>query len=127
MPDAIVPLGSPAVAAVEGQRFWCHHCEVHVPHDAAAGAHRGRLKLQSDGQSLDIEVILKVWDFTLPDHLSFIPEMNCYALPANERDYYRLAHLHRTVLNQVPYSQSGLVRDGCAPGWNGAKLDWSAQ
>ena len=125
LPDPIVPLTSPAAAAVEGQKYGCHHCEVFVPHDAAAGEHRGTLKLRTGGQSLEIQVILKVWDFTLPDHLSFLPEMNCYALPANERDYYRLAHLHRTVLNQVPYSQSGLVRDGCAPGWNGVKLDWS--
>ena len=54
-------------------------------------------------------VILQVWDFTLPDHLSFLPEMNCYGLPDNERDYYRLAHRHRTILNRVPYSQSGQV------------------
>ncbi len=28
-----------------------------------------------------IDVTLTVWDFTLPDHLSFLPEMNCYDLP----------------------------------------------
>jgi hypothetical protein len=66
-----------------------------------------------------------VWDFTLPDYLSFLPEMNCYGLPANEHAYYRLAHRHRTVLNRVPYSQNGTVADGCAPGWDGERLDWS--
>ena len=74
----------------------------------------------------NVTVNLTVWDFTLPDHLSFLPEMNCYGLPANERDYYRLAHRHRTVLNRVPYSQNGEVADGCAPSWDGQTLDWSA-
>ncbi len=70
---------------------------------------------------------LRVWDFTLPDHLSFLPEMNCYGLPTNERDYYRLAHRHRTVLNRVPYNQSGQMADGCAPRWDARRLDleWS--
>ena len=28
-----------------------------------------------------LTVSLNVWDFTLPDYLSFLPEMNCYGLP----------------------------------------------
>jgi hypothetical protein len=73
-------------------------------------------------------VTLRVWNFTLPDHLSFLPEMNCYGLPENERDYYRLAHHHRTVLNRLPYNQNGRMQDGCAPRWDSARmtLDWSA-
>ena len=71
-------------------------------------------------------VELTVLPFVLPDHLGFIAEMNCYGLPENERDYYRLAHAHRTVLNRVPYSQSGKVADGCAPVWDGRQLDWDA-
>jgi hypothetical protein len=30
------------------------------------------------------------------------------------------------VLNRLPYSQRGSVHDGCAPGWDGKKLDWAA-
>ena len=53
--------------------------------------------------------------------------MNCYGLPEDELDYYRLAHRHRTVLNRVPYNQAGRVQDGCAPVWDKPrlKLDWS--
>src|SRR5262249_2056909 len=36
------------------------------------------------------------------------------------------AHRHRTVLNRVPYYQNGGVAEGCAPGWDGRKLDWAA-
>ena len=52
--------------------------------------------------------------------------MNCYGLPKNERDYYRLAHVHRVVLNRVPYHQNGEVDDGCVLVWNGQSLDWTA-
>src|SRR6185437_13356090 len=131
LPDPIVPLsGSVRVPAegenIKGQKSGSLHAEIYVPHDIKAGDYKGRLTLEAGEQSLALDVALRVWDFTLPDYLSFLPEMNCYGLPANERAYYRLAHLHRTVLNREPYSQNGSVHDGCAPGWDGRKLDWSA-
>ena len=101
-------------------------CEIYVPHEITPGAHPGTLTLSSGGQELKLAVDLTVWDFALPDHLSFIPEMNCYGLPDNEKDYYRLAHLNRTVINRVPYTQNGSIEAGCAPVWDGKRLDWSA-
>jgi hypothetical protein len=64
----------------------------------------------------------------LPDHLSFLPEMNCYGLPDDEVAYYRLAHRHRTVLNRLPYNQNGRIQDGCAPVWDSQRmtLDWTS-
>jgi hypothetical protein len=125
LPDPIVPL---SVAAPDVPRQTCQsiHCEIYIPHDCPAGDRRGRLTLTAGGQTVALDVTLRVWDFTLPDSLSFIPEMNCYGLPENEREYYRLAHSHRTVLNRVPYSQNGQVAEGCAPRWDGKSLDWSA-
>ncbi len=107
------------------------HVEIYVPHDLAAGEYRGTLTLSARGGAgrgtLRLPVTLRVWDFTLPDHLSFLPEMNSYGLPDNERDYYRLAHRHRTVLNRLPYYQNGRIADGCAPRWDARRqaLDWS--
>lgn len=131
MPDPIVPLEALADepqqnAAVRELRLTSLLCEIYVPHDARPGAHPGTLRLRMDDQALELEVVLEVWDFTLPDFLSFLPEMNCYGLPDSEREYYRLAHAHRTVVNRVPYSQNGTVADGCAPPWDGQRLDWSA-
>lgn len=126
LPDPIVPLGSPPDDRVPGRTSTSLHAELYVPHDAPAGEHRGTLTLVDGGQTLSLPVVLTVWDFTLPDALSFLPEMNCYGLPENERDYYRLAHRHRTVLNSVPYAHSGRVSDGCAPRWDGQRLDWTA-
>ncbi len=123
LPDPIVPL-----AANEGMPSGSRHslhCEIYVPHDARGGSHQGRLTLRQGHATLELDVSLEVWDFTLPDRLSFLPEMNCYGLPSNERDYYRLAHRHRTFLNRVPYHQNGAMSDGCAPRWDGKRLDFS--
>jgi hypothetical protein len=144
LPDPIVPLNFAADAGLDNATSRSLHVEIYVPHSLPAGVYRGTLTLtlsssssasrsqaagtSSAPASLRLAVELRVWDFTLPDHLSFLPEMNCYGLPGNERDYYRLAHAHRTVLNRVPYSQNGTVADGCAPRWDrrGLDFDWSA-
>jgi hypothetical protein len=131
LPDPIVPLDFPA-SDPAGARNASLHTEIYVPHDLPAGEYRGTLTLSSRGGAgqgtLRLPVSLRVWDFTLPDHLSFLPEMNGYDLPENERDYYRLAHRHRTVLNRLPYYQNGRIADGGAPRWDARRqtLDWSA-
>src|SRR5262249_49463476 len=130
LPDPIVPLaGTFAVPTpsekIEGQKSGSLHAEIGVPHDAPAGDHDGTLVLVAGEAKLVLKVRLRVWEFTLPDYLSFIPEMNCYGLPDDELAYYRLAHRHRTVLNGVRYSQSGRIHDGCAPRWDGKEFDWT--
>jgi hypothetical protein len=125
LPDPIVELAKAPSESIVGAKSQSHHIELFVSHEAQHGDHEGVLRLESHGQSLSLGVVLHVWDFTLPDTLSFLPEMNCYGLPANERDFYRLAHEHRTVLNRLPYSQRGDITDGCAPNWDGKRLDWA--
>ena len=111
MPDPIVPLDlhdEPTPGAL--------HVEIYVPHNLDAGDYPGTLTLSDEdgAEALRLPLTLTVRDFTLPDHLSFIPEMNCYGLPDNERDYYRMAHRHRTVINRLPYHQGGQIAEGCA-------------
>jgi hypothetical protein len=131
LPDPLVTFDDAALAIpspdenIAGQQSDSLLCEILIPHDAKPGRHAGRLSLTSAEGALELQVQLTVYDFTLPDHLSFLPEMNCYGLPDNEQAYYRLAHEHRTVLNRVPYHQNGSVEDGCAPGWDGKQLDWT--
>jgi hypothetical protein len=123
LPDPIVPIGDGRGASRKGASLYG---EVHLPHDARAGLHQGALTLKAGGQSISIDVHLRVWDFILPDHLSFLPDMNCYDLPADDLHYYRLAHRHRTVLNRVPYSHRGAVADGFAPEIKDGRYDWTA-
>jgi len=106
-------------------------CEIYVPKTAKQGYHGNLVLTEMNGdqavRSVSIDVYLTVWDFSLPDTLQFFPEMNCYGLPENERDYYRMAQLHRTYINRVPYSHRGTVNDGCAPRWNAKTqtFDWT--
>jgi hypothetical protein len=129
LPDPIVPLDLPVpLSPATPSQSQSFHVELHVPHGTPAGTHRGTLTMSAGADRLRLPVSLTVWDFTLPDHLSFLPEMNCYGLPEDERAYYVLAHRHRTVLNRLPYNQNGRIQDGCAPRWDGKekRLDWTA-
>jgi lysophospholipase L1-like esterase len=123
LPDPILPLKESFQVA--GQKYGSLHCEIYVPHEMQAGDYSGSLILQQEEAKVEIPVSLKVWDFTLPDHLSFLPEMNGYGLPASELGYFRLAHRHRTVVNIVPYSQSGNLTAGWGPSWDGKQFDWT--
>jgi hypothetical protein len=92
--------------------------DVYVPHEAARGPHSGKLVLTRGADRLEIALRVNVWAFTLPDRLSFVPEMNAYSLPdpPAERGWYRLAHEHRTCLNRLGYDWGGRPSAGCAPG-----------
>jgi GDSL-like Lipase/Acylhydrolase family/Domain of unknown function (DUF4091) len=127
LPDPLVGIEQADPAFPATAKGTPYHVEHWIPHDTEAGVYHGILTLQNGGKNLVIGVTLTVWDFTLPDRLSFLADMNAYGLPGNETGYYRLAHEHRTVLNVVPYSQKGTVTPGWAPKWNGSTLnfdDW---
>jgi hypothetical protein len=95
--------------------------EILVPKAAKAGRYTVRV-------AAGCTVPLDVWDFALPDRLSFVPQMNAYGLPdAQETAYYRMAHEHRCCLNCLRYSWQGRVSDGCAPqALSGGGWDWTA-
>jgi hypothetical protein len=99
--------------------------EIYVPHSTAAGSHEVTLRVGSKTSKIKVQV----WDFTLPDQLSFVPEMNAYGLPTSpdkEIPWYRLAHEHRLNLNVLRYGWNGNVAEGCAPTKKGDVWDWSA-
>lgn len=121
LPDPVVPLSGPVDLAGGGSLY----VEVYVPHAVTPGTVRGKLTLRTASEALALDVSLTIRDFDLPDFLSFLPEMNAYGLPDDERAFYRLAHRHRTVINRVPYSQRGEIPPGLAPGLKGGKLDWT--
>ncbi|HUT33334.1 MAG TPA: DNRLRE domain-containing protein [Planctomycetota bacterium] len=121
LPDPLVPIKGSVTWQQAGAALLA---DLYVPHETPAGKHQGTLTLAAGGETLSIAIELNVWDFGLPDFLSFIPEMNSYGLPSPEAGYYRVGHAHRTCVNALPYSQGGSVR--AAPKWDGAKLDWAA-
>ena len=127
VPDPVIPLTADARLNINGNISIL--CEIYVPKSTTPGSHYGTLSLMfGDELIYSADVEFTVWDFELPDKLNFLPEMNCYNLPENERDYYRMANLHRTYINRVPYSHRGTVSRGCAPEWNAESrtFDWAA-
>ena len=128
LPDPCLPLEGPVtLPPVEGARNVTVLCEVYVPRGVSPGVKRGRLAIAAGGQTLVLKVELTVWDFTLPNKLSFIPEMNAYftVTPAGGgMDYYRLAHEHRTCINRLYYSWDGVP--DARPPWKGDRFDWRA-
>lgn len=122
--DPAVPFATSETTVNDGCDAF--YCELYVPQDADAGKRQGTLRLTANGETLDLKIHLNVWKFIIPNKLSFLPEMNCYSLPANELEYYRLAQIHRTYINRVPYSHRGTVGDGLAPKYDAAKrsFDW---
>src|SRR5262249_12428694 len=79
MPDPLVPLSftGPDSAKIKHHSL---HMEFHVPHGVEPGDYSGALTLtvpnagrraaRADERTLNLAVSLKVWNFTLPDHLS---------------------------------------------------------
>ncbi|MBQ7814652.1 MAG: hypothetical protein IJ387_09210, partial [Thermoguttaceae bacterium] len=122
--DPAIPCATSEISVNAGCNAF--YCELYVPKDADAGERRGTLRLAANGETLDLKIDLTVWNFSIPNELSFLPEMNCYSLPANELEYYKLAQLHRTYINRVPYSHRGTVGDGLAPKYDVAtrSFDW---
>lgn len=99
--------------------------EIHIPHGISSGMKNGKLIITAGQEQLELRVTLTVWDFTLPNKLSFVPEMNCYGhVHPNRKGYefYRLAHKHRVCLNRVPYNWNG--RPAFAPEWDGNRFRW---
>ena len=121
--DPLVPGGDPRPPLASKERSDRVLVEVYIKKTAAAGEHM--LKLSSGGERHELP--LRVWNFTLPDRLSFLPQMNCYGLPGNELSYYRLAHEHRCVLNCLRYGWSGSIASEAAPDiGSGGEWDWAA-
>lgn len=98
--------------------------ELYIPHHLPPGKVNGSIEIQAGNEKRVLNVELNVWDFSLPDKLSFIPEMNAYGRtsPYEGYEYYCLAHEHRTCLNRLPYGWNG--KPAFAPGWSGKDFDW---
>lgn len=136
LPDPLVPtdgdVSIPSKAGavrIDGQKHHSLIAEIHVPHSVAPGRKRGVLTVANGEERLnlatDLRIDLTVWNFSLPDKLSFVPEMNAYGTVSPDRgyDYYRLAHEHRLCMNRLPYGWKGVP--GFAPEWKDGEFDWT--
>jgi hypothetical protein len=115
VPDPLIPInGSISIPStvgeirVENQKYHTVLCEVFVPHDAKSGTSQQNIQIRVGDETLSIPIEMHIWDFTLPNQLSFISEMNSYGFNlSNNYELHRIAHKYRLVLNQLPYGWTG--------------------
>ena len=116
LPDPLIPIKSfvsiPSTSkggSVDKQKNHSLICALYIPHSEPDGQKRGKLIVSVGEKNMAFKVDLDVWNFTLPNKLSFVPEMNAYGTvdPFKGYEYYRLAHAHRTCLNRLPYGWNG--------------------
>ncbi|HLA41759.1 MAG TPA: hypothetical protein VJ417_17275, partial [Candidatus Glassbacteria bacterium] len=131
---------------IEGQRNGSFTVEFYVPRSSRTGTYRGRVVVGARGLLARVlEVEVNAHETALPEVLPFISEMNVYSpvgshyglndttaeYYAMEEKYYRIAHEHLAVINQLPYSQTGSIKAVGAPRLEGEGdamrvADWSA-
>jgi hypothetical protein len=150
-PEVCVPLNGafdiPAADnGIPGQRNQSLFVEMLVPKEAAPGRYTGEIAVSAEGvPPVKIPVTLTVNALTLPDTLSFDISLNTYGTMGHlfglddrtpeyralEREYHRMAHLHRATLAVLGYSHSGNITTNYAPPLEGGGAatrvsDWSA-
>jgi len=128
LPDPLIPLKPCNQFSILNSQFSILNsflCEIYVPHETSPGEKKGKLILSEGKEQLELDIDLTVWNFTLPDKLSFVPEMNVYGTvsPYKNYDYYLLAHEHRTCINRLSYGWNGVPE--FAPEWKGDHFDWT--
>ncbi|MCM2283281.1 MAG: DUF4091 domain-containing protein [Desulfobacula sp.] len=132
LPDPLIPLKTSfSIPSKAGKVFipnQTNHsliCQLYIPHEELPGKKYGKVQIIKGNSILEFTVDLTVWNFTLPNKLSFVPEMNAYgkSFPLEGDTYYRAAHLHRTCLNRLPYGWNGLPY--LAPDIQGDDFEWT--
>ncbi len=150
-PDACLPLRGPfdipaADNGVAGQRNQSLFADLIIPKGLPPGTYRGAFMLSGPGIGpVRVPIQVAVSPLTLPDTLTFQVSLNTYgtlghlfgiddrtpAYRALEREYHRLAHLHRATLAILGYSHSGHISTNYAPPLEGEGAsirvgDWAA-
>ncbi len=130
---------------VLGQRYQSVLVELLAPTNAPPGSYRSEVTVRIGTETARVPVLMELNSLRMPDALRFDVSLNTYGpvsrawrVPddspralALEREFHRLAHLHRTTLASLGYSHGGDVTAGYAPpvAGTGADLrvtDWSA-
>jgi hypothetical protein len=142
-PDALVPFEIAGVTPLElpdyagpirGQRVQPVWVDIYVPHDRAPGTYTGQFIIlhRNTNRQAILHVELRVGDFTLPDKLGLDIDLMNYGFlniergwpdlvqdsPRHrsiEREFFRMAHAHRTTFAVVPYNHDGSIPKGQKP------------
>lgn len=120
-PDALLPVSGPLsipnpANVIKGQTVQLLYVDVYVPRQTAPGTYVVALQVEAEGVNpFLVPIDLTVWDFALPDKLSFLSNMYAYNMPQflgpdqweGALSMYRLAHRNRLNLKIIPHNHSG--------------------
>jgi|GEM_PF-2010490 len=158
-PDALLPFeiagATPlelpdSTGPVRGQRAQAIWVDIYVPRDLAVDTYSGQIMVlhRNTNRQAVLRVELKVADFALPDKLGLDVDLMNYGFlniergwpdliqdtprhRAIEREFFRMAHAHRTTFAIVPYNHDGSIPKGQKPELAGVGdeirvADWSS-
>lgn len=142
-PDALLPFEiagatpfdlSAKSAAVPGQRVQAVWVDIYVPRDLPPDTYTGQVMVvqRNTNKQAILNVELQVAGFTLPDKLGLDVDLMNYGFlnvergwpdlvqdslrhRAIEREFFRMAHAHRTTFAIVPYNHDGSIPKGQKP------------
>jgi hypothetical protein len=121
-PDALLPLEGPLsipspANKIKGQTVQAIYVDLYVPRETRPGSYTIALQIQAGGvEPFILPIDLTVWDYALPDNLSFLANMYSYTLPRSGTgedawegvlNMYRLAHKNRLNLKIIPHGHDG--------------------
>ena len=142
-PDALLPFELAGTTPFEvpdhagpvaGQRAQAVWVDIYVPHDLAPDTYTGQITVlhRNTNKQAVLNVQLKVGGFTLPDRMGLDVDLMNYGFlnvergwpdlvqdgtrhRAIEREFFRMAHAHRTTFAVVPYNHDGSIPKGQKP------------
>jgi hypothetical protein len=142
-PDALLPFEIAGAtpfdlpersAPVPGQRVQAVWVDIYVPHNLPPDTYRGELIVlhRNTNKQAILRVELQVGGFTLPDTLGLDVDLMNYGFlniergwpdlvqdsqrhRRIEREFFRMAHAHRTTFAVVPYNHDGSIPQGQKP------------
>ena len=142
-PDALVPFEIAGVTPfdlpdyagpVRGQRVQPIWVDIYVPHNLPSDTYTGEIVvLHRNTNKLSVlRIELRVGGFTLPDKLGLDVDLMNYGFlniergwpdlvqdskrhRGIEREFFRMAHAHRTTFSIVPYNHDGSIPKGQKP------------
>ncbi|MEA1996835.1 MAG: DUF4091 domain-containing protein [Gemmatimonadota bacterium] len=142
-PDALVPLELAGITPLElpdysgafpEQKVQSIWVDIYVPRGLPPDTYNGQINILHRNTNLQaiVRVELEVGNFTLPDEMNLAVDLMNYGFiniergwpdmlldsPRHrkiEREFYRMAHAHRTTFNILPYNHDGMIPRGLKP------------
>ncbi|PCJ57387.1 MAG: hypothetical protein COA79_16090 [Planctomycetota bacterium] len=111
------------IRKMETQKNQGIYFDIYIPKEAKPGSYKGIVSVSSGEAKVSLPIEVEVFDFLMPDKLSFWPQLNSYGFGMDRKlliPTYQLAHQHRNVFFHRSY------RPKLSGKGKNIKVDWTA-